>query len=58
MRRTAVSFDRIAYIDRDHWDVVTSIGLTPEGLSATDVTEVWYVRAVLQDSAEPINYRD
>lgn len=54
-RSTAVSFDRIAYIDRCHWDVVKSIGLTTEGFSATDVTEVWYVRAVLRDSAEPIN---
>jgi hypothetical protein len=52
---TVVPFERIAYVERRHWDVVKSVGLTAEGFSALDATEVWYVRVILRDSADPIN---
>ena len=32
-----------------------SVGFTPDGLGATDVTEVWYVRVFTKISSTPIS---
>lgn len=50
-----IPFEDIDFVDRDHWDVPTSVGFTAEGLSATDVTEVWYVRVFTKKSPTPIS---
>jgi hypothetical protein len=54
-RSTFIPFGTIDYIDRSHWDVPQSIGLTAEGVAATDVTEVWYVRAKLKGTPHPVS---
>ena len=54
-RSTEVPFDVIDYVDRYHWDVMGSVGFTAEGLGATDVTDVWYVRVFTKKSSTPIS---
>jgi hypothetical protein len=50
-----ISFGDIDYVDRTHWDVGQTYGLTSEGFGATDVTEVWYVRVFTNNSPTPIS---
>jgi len=54
-KSTVIPFDQIDFIDRSHWDVMRSAGFTTEGLGATDVTAVYYVRVFTKTSAIPIS---
>jgi hypothetical protein len=55
IRRVAIPFAAVEYVDRSRWDVPNSVGFTTEGLAATDVTEVWYVRAKLKGRAQSVS---
>lgn len=53
---TVIPFSKIEFIERNHWDVCKGqIGLTPDGIGATRVSEVWYVRIVVKGIPLPVN---
>jgi hypothetical protein len=53
---TDIPFNKIEFVERYHWDVCKGqIGLTPDGIGATRVTEVWYVRIFVKAMPLPVN---
>jgi len=53
---TVIPFNKIESVARNHWDVCKGqIGITSDGIGATRVTEVWYVRIFVKGIPLPVN---